>query len=86
MEIWSALIQGFVTAGTPVNLMWAFIVLRTESMYTLPLVIYLLNGENRTPFELIMAASLVATVPLVVAFLAFQRQFIQGITAGAIKG
>ncbi|HNR35153.1 MAG TPA: carbohydrate ABC transporter permease [Candidatus Hydrogenedentes bacterium] len=68
------------------NLMWAFIVLRTESMYTLPLVIYLLNGENRTPFELIMAASLVATVPLVVAFLAFQRQFIQGITAGAIKG
>jgi len=68
------------------NLMWAFIVLRTESMYTLPLVIYLLNGENRTPFELIMAASLVATVPLVVAFLLFQRQFVQGITAGAIKG
>jgi len=31
------------------NLMWAFIVLRTEEMYTLPLVIYLLNGENRTP-------------------------------------
>jgi ABC-type glycerol-3-phosphate transport system permease component len=68
------------------NLMWAFIVLRTDDMYTLPLVIYLLNGENRTPFELIMAASLVATVPLVVAFLFFQRHFIQGITAGAIKG
>ncbi len=68
------------------NLMWAFIVLRTESMYTLPLVIYLLNGELRTPFEVIMAASLLATVPLVAAFLLFQRQFIQGITAGAIKG
>ncbi len=68
------------------NLMWAFIVLRTTDMYTLPLVIYLLNGENRTPFEMIMAASLLATLPLVVAFLVFQRQFIQGITAGAIKG
>jgi ABC-type glycerol-3-phosphate transport system permease component len=68
------------------NLMWAFIVLRTEEMYTLPLVIYLLNGENRTPFELIMAASLVATLPLAIAFLFFQRQFIQGITAGAVKG
>lgn len=68
------------------NLMWAFIVLRTESMYTLPLVVYLLNGEFRTPYEVIMAASLVATLPLVVAFLVFQRQFIQGITAGAIKG
>lgn len=68
------------------NLMWAFIVLRTEDMYTLPLVIYLLNGELRTPYELIMAASLIATLPLVLAFVFFQRQFIQGITAGAIKG
>lgn len=68
------------------NLMWAFIVLRTKEMFTLPLVIYLLNSENRTPFELLMAASLVATLPLVLAFLFFQRHFIQGITAGAIKG
>lgn len=68
------------------NLMWAFIVLRTEDMYTLPLVIYLLNGELRTPYELIMAASLIATLPLVVAFVFFQRQFIEGITAGAVKG
>ena len=68
------------------NLMWAFIVLRTEDMYTLPLVIYLLNGELRTPYEIIMAASLLATLPLVLAFLFFQRHFIQGITAGAIKG
>ncbi|MCX5770475.1 MAG: carbohydrate ABC transporter permease [Candidatus Hydrogenedentes bacterium] len=68
------------------NLMWAFIVLRTESMYTLPLVIYLLQGEQRIPFELIMASSVVATLPLIVAFLAFQRNFIEGITAGSIKG
>lgn len=68
------------------NLMWAFIVLRTEDMYTLPLVIFLLNGEQRTPFELIMAGGLIATFPLVLAFAIFQKQFIQGITAGAIKG
>jgi ABC-type glycerol-3-phosphate transport system permease component len=67
------------------NLMWAFIVLRTEEMYTLPLVIYLLNGELRTPYGLIMAASLFATLPLVIAFLVFQRHFIRGIAAGAIK-
>ncbi len=68
------------------NLMWAYIVLRTEDMYTLPVVIYLLNGELRTPYGLIMAASLLATLPLVVAFLLFQRQFVEGITAGAVKG
>lgn len=68
------------------NLMWAFIVLRTEDMYTLPLVIYLLQGEQRTPFELIMAGSVLATLPLIIAFLVFQKNFIQGITAGAVKG
>jgi len=68
------------------NLMWAFVVMRTKDMYTLPLVVYLLNGEVRTPRDVVMAASLMAAVPLVVAFLLFQRHFIKGITAGAIKG
>lgn len=67
------------------NLMWAYIVMRTQDMYTLPLVIYLLHGELRTPYGLIMAASFLATVPLVVAFVLFQRHFIEGITAGAVK-
>ncbi len=48
-------------------------------------MVYLLQGEMRIPYGQIMAASLVATLPLVVAFLMFQRQFIAGITAGAIK-
>lgn len=33
-----------------------------------------------------MAGSVLATLPLIVAFLAFQKNFIQGITAGAVKG
>lgn len=67
------------------NLMWAFIVLRTPSMFTLPVVIYLLNGEIRTPYGMLMAGGLLTTLPLVLAFLLFQKQFIAGITAGAIK-
>jgi len=67
------------------NLMWAFIVLRTPSMFTLPVVIYLLNGETRTPYGLLMAGGLLATLPLVLAFLFFQKQFIAGITEGAVK-
>lgn len=67
------------------NLMWAFIVLRTNDMLTLPVVIYLLQGETRTPFGMLMAGGLMATLPLVLAFLFFQKQFIAGITAGAIK-
>jgi len=67
------------------NLLWAFIVLRSEDMYTLPLLIYLLQGETRTSWGMLMAAGLLATLPLVIAFLFFQRSFIAGITAGAIK-
>lgn len=67
------------------NLLWAFIVLRSEDMYTLPLLIYLLQGEERTPFGMLMASGVLATLPLVIAFLFFQRSFIAGITAGAVK-
>ncbi|MBX7257913.1 MAG: carbohydrate ABC transporter permease [Candidatus Hydrogenedentes bacterium] len=67
------------------NLMWAFVVLRTPDMYSMPLVIYLLQGEFRTPYGMVMAGGLLATLPLVVAFVVFQRAFIQGITAGALK-
>lgn len=67
------------------NLMMAFIVLRTESMYTMPLLIYMLAGEMRTPYGMMMAGGVLITTPLVVAFLLFQRQFIQGMTAGALK-
>jgi ABC-type glycerol-3-phosphate transport system permease component len=67
------------------NLMWAFIVLRTRDMLTLPVVIYLLQGEIRTPYGMLMAGGLLTTLPLVLAFLFFQRHFIAGITAGAIK-
>ena len=67
------------------NLMWAFIVLRTKEMQTLPVVIYLLQGEIRTPYGMLMAGGLLTTLPLVLAFLFFQKHFIRGITAGAIK-
>ncbi len=67
------------------NLMWAFVVLRTPDMYSMPLVIYLLQGEFRTPYGMVMAGGLLATLPLVIAFVVFQRAFIQGMTAGALK-
>lgn len=68
------------------NLMWAFVVLRTQQKYTMPLLIYLLQGEIRTPYGMVMAGGLLATIPLILAFLLFQRAFIQGMTAGALKG
>jgi len=71
--------------GTWNNLMLAFLLLRTPDMQTLPLLMYLLQGETRTPFGMLMAGGVLTVMPMVIAFLVFQRQFIAGITAGAIK-
>lgn len=67
------------------NLLGALLLLRTQDMFTLPVLIYLLQDETRTPFGMLMAAGLLATLPLVVAFMLFQRHFISGVTAGAVK-
>ena len=67
------------------NLMWAFVVLRSEHMQTMPLLIYLLQGETLTPWGMLMAAGVLATAPLVIAFLLFQKAFVGGMTAGAVK-
>lgn len=75
-----------ILIGSWNNLMWAFIILQTEDMQTLPLLTFLLQDEIQTPFGLLMSCGLVTTVPLVLAFLVFQRHFISGLSAGAVKG
>ena len=67
------------------NLMGAFLMLRTPDMQTLPVLIYLLQGETRTPFGMLMASGLLATLPLIVAFVLLQRHFVHGATAGGVK-
>jgi len=38
------------------------------------------------PWGLLMAASVLVTVPLVILVLIFQRRIVSGLTAGALKG
>lgn len=45
----------------------------------------LLQGEKRTPWNLLMMGSLLATLPMLVLFLALQRYFIEGISMGGVK-
>jgi len=43
-------------------------------------------GEAQTSWPALMAASLVTSLPVVIAFIALQRYLVGGITAGAVKG
>ena len=60
--------------------------LTTRSRYTLPLFLSLLSGVARyTQYAEVLAASVISTIPVLVTFLAMQRQFVTGITLGAVK-
>ena len=63
------------------------IYLKSPENFTLPLLIRSLTGPvGRTVFDIQMAASVISLIPLLIIFLVFQRRFLEGITAGAVKG
>ena len=65
---------------------WALTIITTPENQTLPIAIALLQGPKGTQWGLVFAASIIAILPVIVVFLVFQRHFVQGLTAGAVKG
>ena len=62
------------------------IVATEPSQFTLPIALRTLRSDEEVGLGVLLAASLLALLPSVLAFLAFQRQFMRGLTSGAIKG
>jgi ABC-type glycerol-3-phosphate transport system permease component len=54
--------------------------------YTVPVAIALFRGQYQVPWGEILAAAVVATVPVAVLVLVAQRRIVSGLTAGAVKG
>jgi ABC-type glycerol-3-phosphate transport system permease component len=65
---------------------WALTIITTPENQTLPIAIALLQGPKGTQWGLVFAASIIAILPVIAVFLAFQRHFVQGLTSGAVKG
>ncbi len=57
-------------------------------LQTIPLGIYLLRGSlvDETKHSLQLAAVVVSILPVMVVFLALQRFYVRGLTAGSLKG
>jgi multiple sugar transport system permease protein len=64
---------------------WAVTAINTDANKTLPMAIALFQSAHQTQWGLVFAASLIAIVPVIVVFITFQRYFVRGLTAGALK-
>ena len=66
--------------------LFAFMFLDTPEKFTLSRGVVQLAGSVHLSKQLVMAASVMVTIPILVLFLFFERRLVQGLTAGAMKG
>lgn len=81
-----AVLAIFTFIGSWGEFLWPSIVLTKEAMYTLPVGVNNLQGMFSSNWRFIAAGSILATIPIVIFFLAMQKYFISGENEGAVKG
>jgi raffinose/stachyose/melibiose transport system permease protein len=64
----------------------ALVLIQKAELTTVPLGLASVQGKGFSPWEQIAAVMLITSVPVVLLFTAFQRQFIEGLTTGSVKG
>jgi cellobiose transport system permease protein len=67
------------------DLLQPLIILTSENRYTLPVMLGLLVSQYGTGLNLLMVGAAITTVPVLVVFVVMSKQFIRGLTSGAIK-
>jgi raffinose/stachyose/melibiose transport system permease protein len=67
------------------DLWFPLIMIRSESQRTLMLGVTRLFGQFQTDWTSVLATLTMATIPILLLYLALSKQFIEGLTAGAVK-
>lgn len=65
---------------------WALVLTTTSDMFVLPVGIANMMGEYQVQWNEMMAASVLAILPVVILYIFLERYLVTGITAGAVKG
>ena len=66
--------------------LWPLIIASSREYYTLPVGLNFFQGEASSDWELIMTGASLATLPLILVFVMFQKQIIKGIALTGLKG
>ena len=80
-----AVLAVFTFIGSWGEFLWPSIMLTRDCMYTIPVGINNLQGMFSSNWRYIAAGSIIATIPIIIFFLAMQKYFISGENDGAIK-
>jgi multiple sugar transport system permease protein len=78
------IVYAFVTTWN--EFIFALVFAQDYRVKTLPIGIAEFSTEFNTDWGAVMAASLIMTLPVAILFLAMQKLFVGGLTAGAVKG
>ncbi|HVL38538.1 MAG TPA: carbohydrate ABC transporter permease [Fimbriimonadaceae bacterium] len=76
----------FTFIGSWNDFVWPLIVTSDIEMRTLPVGIQIFQGRYLTEYGKTMAAATITTVPMIIAFLIFQRRITEGIALTGLKG
>lgn len=76
----------FTFLGSWDEYIWALTVINEAKKRTLPIAIANFQGQHASDWGLVFAASMIAVAPVLLLYVSLQRYFVQGLTAGAIKG
>ncbi len=68
------------------DFLWPLIMITSDEKFTISLGLPSLVGPYSQEYGAVMAGSFLGTLPIVIIFLLFQRRFIEGMMAGALKG
>lgn len=76
----------FTLLGSWNDLVWPLVAINDEGSFTMQLGLANFHGTRRTQWSLLMSGNVLATAPLIVAFLLAQRQFVATLTFSGLKG
>ncbi|GAB7049541.1 carbohydrate ABC transporter permease [Catenuloplanes indicus] len=76
----------FAIIGIWKDFLWPLLVLPEPAAQTLSVALSRLSLTSQVPLNMMLAGLVIASVPMIVIFLIFQRSIIGGLSAGAMKG
>ncbi|MBF0252576.1 MAG: carbohydrate ABC transporter permease [Candidatus Omnitrophica bacterium] len=68
------------------NFVWPLVITHTSDMRTVPLGLAVLTGQFGANYGMVMAGAVVATLPMLIIYLIFQKYIIKGIAMTELKG